>query len=182
MNYWSDSNYNYDDTFCEFIEKNINLIDNNEWEDFILKVERKLSSCNAATLYQMLESADINILNYLHYIPHSFYYGRQNLQEYYVPKHILHIDNSAFDSCTELKSIHLPRSVASIGLNAFHHCDKLCDVYYDGTYDEYFNIEFRGFHANPIQSEKQFVRLHCSDRTLTYPPISNSEDDFDLPF
>ena len=50
------------------------------------------------------------------------------------------------------------------------------------TYDEYCNIEFRGFHANPIQSEKQIVRLHCSDRTLTYPPISNDEDDFDLPF
>ena len=182
MNYWSDSNYNYDDIFCEFIEKNIKVIDSNEWETFIINVEREFDSHQAAAIYQMLESAGINILEYLHYIPHSFYYGRQDLQEYSVPKHILQIDNSAFDKCTELKSIHLPKSVASIGLNAFHYCDNLCDIYYDGTYDEYCNIDFRGFHANPIQSEKQIVRLHCSDRTLTYPPISNGYDDLDLPF
>ena len=59
-----------------------------------------------------------------------------------IPDSVTTIGYSAFSHCSRLTSITIPDSVTSIGDSAFLNCDSLKDVYYTGTEEEWYTIEF----------------------------------------
>lgn len=58
-----------------------------------------------------------------------------------IPNSVTSIGNRAFHYCKSLKSITIPNSVKSIGDDAFYSCNSLTDVYYDGSDEEWKEID-----------------------------------------
>lgn len=62
------------------------------------------------------------------------------------------VSQYAFSNCKSLESIEMPNSVTSIGCGAFYSCSSLANVYYEGTINEWVDIEFFDGHANPLSN------------------------------
>ena len=75
----------------------------------------------------------------------------------------VHIGVSAFEGCTNLTSITIPDSVTSIGTEAFSNCISLKNVYYNGTIEDWCNINFSGHSANPMNYGEHFYMLDEND-------------------
>lgn len=63
------------------------------------------------------------------------------------------IGDSAFERCNNLASIYIPRSVTSIDDDAFYDCKGLETVYYEGTKEEWENIEIGSYNRNLKNAE-----------------------------
>ncbi|MCD8041193.1 MAG: leucine-rich repeat protein, partial [Clostridia bacterium] len=57
-----------------------------------------------------------------------------------IPESVTSIGDCAFENCTSLESIIIPDSVTSIGDCAFYGCISLKSVYYNGTEEDWNNI------------------------------------------
>lgn len=69
------------------------------------------------------------------------------------------IPANAFADCTTLKEVHIPLNVKTIGLNAFANINSLTDIYYDGTLEQWNNIDIASGN-DVLKSDK--VTLHTS--------------------
>lgn len=65
----------------------------------------------------------------------------ESLEYIKMSKNLVTIEPIAFWGCTSLKSIDIPSSVTSIGKDAFIYCEKLTDIYYQGTQEQWNEIE-----------------------------------------
>ena len=74
----------------------------------------------------------------------------------YKGKKVVSIGSSAFYECYGLESIVIPDSVTSIGSSAFYHCSSLEKVYYNGTLEDWCNIEFSNVYSNPMSHAEHF--------------------------
>ena len=71
------------------------------------------------------------------------------------------IGEDAFYKCSSLESIVIPSGVTSIGSSAFYSCSSLENVYYNGTLEDWCNIEFDdsyyyGSYSNPMYYAEHF--------------------------
>lgn len=62
---------------------------------------------------------------------------------------------SCFSNPTSLTEIFIPISVSNIGEGAFYNCNELVSVYYEGTQEQKYSIEF-GYYNESIESAKWF--------------------------
>ena len=72
---------------------------------------------------------------------------------------VKNITNDAFFDCRSLTNITIPNSITSIGSGAFSYCTSLTNVYYDGTVEDWCNIEFDGYYSNPMNNTPNFYIL-----------------------
>ena len=116
-----------------------------------------------AAFTALLLKNNINPLEYMDEVPEYFAYGL-DIEDFVIPNNITkilscafedcsiltnitigsgttHIYNSAFSNCERLASITIPKSVVYIGRGAFRNCSKLKDVYYEGSKEDWKNIE-----------------------------------------
>ena len=121
---------------ADFIEDNIQLIDRNDWDIFVTKVNYYLSPHDASACYKMIFDAGIDILDYINFIPENMFLDRIDLVNFVLPEHITDISSYAFYGCDNLQSITLPKSLISIHESAFSRCPKLKSVFYNGFYNE----------------------------------------------
>lgn len=66
-----------------------------------------------------------------------------------IPDGVTSIEEKTFISCNGLKTVTIPRSVRSIGDRAFKGCDNLGDVYFAGTFMEWYEIKI-GIENDPL--------------------------------
>lgn len=104
----------------EYIEKNITLISNNEWEEFF-----KYAPYGMGTI---LYKAGINFIDDVNSIPENCFYEDDELKNIILPDNIISIGNSAFQRCSRLSSINIPDSVIRIGDTAFTYCTDLTNI------------------------------------------------------
>lgn len=71
--------------------------------------------------------------------------GCTSLTSMILPQNITTIDNSVFCDCENLTSVTIPSGVTSFGFQAFKNCTKLTDVYFNGTEEQWNNIEIDYF-------------------------------------
>lgn len=89
------------------------------------------------------------------------------LTNFIVPSTVKIIESLCF-SDTGLKEITIPKSVKIIQDNVFRDCNNLEAVYYDGTIEDYLNINFIGEYSNPIDLG---ARLYINGEEVTDPRI-----------
>ncbi len=75
---------------------------------------------------------------------------------YTVPSGVIRINNRAFSGCGGLSSITIPKSVTSIGDYAFWRCSELVDVYYEGTFTQWQQIQIGDYNGS-----LQDASIHC---------------------
>lgn len=103
----------------KYIEKNIELIENNNWDDFFRLAPQGIGG--------VLSEAGIDFLFYMRDIPNSAFY-RSNIQKINIPKEITSIESRAFYDCNKLTRLEIPDSVTSIGGLAFYNCSGLTSI------------------------------------------------------
>ena len=89
----------------------------------------------------------------------------------YNNKTVTSIVSDAFYNCTSLTSVVIPNSVTSIGDDAFYYCTSLTSVYYTGTIDQWVQIEFSGYTANPLYYAKN---LYINNELVTEANITTA--------
>ena len=73
------------------------------------------------------------------------------------------ISRGAFKGSSELTEIKLPSSIKKIDDNAFLNCNNLENVYYNGTIEDWCNIEFSNEYSNPMSYAKHFYMLNSNN-------------------
>ena len=82
----------------------------------------------------------------------DYAYCNINFETIIFPNTLTHIGEHAFFSVDDLKEITLPSSVLTIGESAFSLCPKLTRVNYLGNIEQWCNIFFDGYGANPLRN------------------------------
>ena len=137
---------------------------NNDFKYIYRKLKNFYSTATfTAAFTALLLKNNINPLYYIDEVPEYFAYGL-NIKEFIIPNNIIEISpcafedcsiltnitigsgttliyNSVFSNCERLASITIPKSVVYIGQAAFRNCSKLKDVYYEGSEEDWKNIE-----------------------------------------
>ena len=81
------------------------------------------------------------------------------------------IFDEAFDGCSLLTSVTIPDSVTSIGYYAFRGCTGLTSVNYLGEVEQWCNISFGDYDANPLSYAK---KLYINNELVTDLVIPNT--------
>lgn len=109
----------------KFIEDNIDLINNNEWETFIDRLYTAATSYDEVDdIYRTLRECDIDMLDTLTFVPTDYFAEDENIVNIVLPKNIEHIGNSAFFNCKNLTHVSMP-NVINIRKGAFENCYSL---------------------------------------------------------
>lgn len=106
-----------------FIEKNADLIDSNQFE----KLYNSLDSTYRGDLSDVFITARIDFLSYMKKIPEACFYKSKALTKLTIPENIRHIGKSAFMD-SSLTSITIPNSVASMDEGVFSDCSNLTNI------------------------------------------------------
>ena len=64
-----------------------------------------------------------------------------------------------FEYCISLESIVIPSTVKNIEYDAFTDCTNLKEIYYNGTINDWIDIEFNNDYSNPIMIADSFFVL-----------------------
>ena len=67
-----------------------------------------------------------------------------NASDIVIPNNVTRISNYAFYNCAFLKTVSIPTSVIDIRSNAFYGCDYIQQVFYDGSAQDWMNINLEG--------------------------------------
>ncbi len=87
----------------------------------------------------------------------SDFESRLKEREICIPEGITRIDKSMISS-NKIETIRIPKSVISIEADTFLNCRFLKDVYYDGSVDDWSQIDFENMYSTPaIYSNQVYV-------------------------
>lgn len=170
------------DKLKDFIEQNIDLIEENKFEELYSKIPtyQVTSYSFICGLSLALLKAGINPLQYMSTVPKYFLF-ESNVATIDVPVGVQQIDNDAFAYCEQLTEVSLPEGLSVIGDAAFYMCSNLTTLILpstltqiqDGAFgwcDKLVNIHFRGtvdqwLHVNEEDDSLRTVatRIICSD-------------------
>ena len=140
----------------EYIEKNVDLITYNQWEEFFNEAPRGIG--------EPLYIAEIDFMTKLGYVPRfAFSYCKSltsielppsithiddeafkdcySLTNVTIPNNVIHIGRKAFLGCSNLTQVNIPASVISIGYKAFAWCSHLTSINFDGKIDQWNEIK-----------------------------------------
>lgn len=161
----------------QFIEKNIDLISDNKFND----VYNKIKSYKFTRLFTeaMLE-AEINPLNYMEAVPSRYLYA-SDIQHFDIPVGIIVINKYAFAGCSQVDEITIPEGVIQIGEGAFYDCTSLTSLYLPSTLKY---IDAGAFHGcKNLQNitfggtTKQWIAVKDLDSSLLrFEPIKCSDN------
>ncbi len=100
----------------------------------------QLYSINEYAFHSNQEIEEVTISNSVASIDDYTFYDCSNLTSVIISDSVTTIGEQSFSGCSNLASIVIGNSVTSIGNNAFYNCSKLASVYYQGTPEEWNNI------------------------------------------
>lgn len=115
-----------DDRVKQFIEDNIELIEDNQWEELYTKTKYELDIATGEFTSCMF-AIDIHPEVYLKELPARFLF-KSNIKEFNIPNNITSIGMGAFYGCKNLTCVTIPNGVTSIGIGVFRDCSKLTSM------------------------------------------------------
>ena len=98
---------------------------------------------------------------------YAFYYC-SSLTNITIPNSVTSIGDRAFYGCSSLTTVTFGENsqLENIGSYAFEDCSSLQDVYYNGTIEDWCNIEFDGSSSNPMKYAENFYMRNGSEYDL----------------
>lgn len=112
-----------DEKAKKFIEKNKDLLQNDNFQEFFNGCEWPMS-VDIAKFFML--DCGINFLEYMTYISDFFFMS--HIKSLDIPNSITEIGGCAFSDCKFLQDISIPNSVTKIGDGIFNNCRKLESV------------------------------------------------------
>ena len=70
------------------------------------------------------------------------FYNCQSLESIEIPEGVTSLGPSTFNACSNLISVTIPESVTKVGRQAFFNCTSLAEIIFNGTSEQWNNIEF----------------------------------------
>lgn len=126
----------------EFIEDNIDLIEDNKWVEFYEKAYITLK--HPGELTKILLEANVHPLSEINVIPYGYFMGYDDKPwSFYIPKHIEEIQSNAFADNHSLNSIYIPKSVKKIGTYIIQNDTALAHIFYEGSAEEWDEVQKR---------------------------------------
>lgn len=155
-------------TALNAIQDSIALIDKNDFGKFYFDLhDQEYKPQVIGYVTTCLLEAGIDPLDYLNYIPFSYFYGQITDETYHISKHIKTIGIGAFEGCMDLTTIYIPKSITIIGDYAFYDCTNLTDIYYNGSIKDWAYVALNGSNIFPTNIRE--VTIHCIDRDIVLP-------------
>ena len=117
----------------------------------------------------------VTIPNNVTIIKNSTFGGCYSLTSVSIPNNVTAIEHAAFCDCRSLTSVTIPNSVTSIGDYAFFDCN-INDVYYTGSVEDWCQIKFEYYSANPYYSSNPLsygAKLYINNQLVTNLVIPN---------
>ena len=111
----------------DFIEDNIDLIEENKWKEVYKKAATDLGFSTGEFTEAML-AADIHPEEHLKELPELFLSGSRNTSKFVIPDSVTSIGHGAFYGCSSLTSVTIPDGVISMGVWAFCNCNSLTSI------------------------------------------------------
>lgn len=116
------------DEIKNFIEENINLIQQNQWETIYERYRTTLGLSTLADFTQVLFDCGIDPLLYLKIIP-RYYFDNGSIEYLIIPKNVEKISMKSFYRCKNLKTLTiLGDDLKVIEEQAFQMCEQLEQV------------------------------------------------------
>lgn len=127
----------------EFIEKNIHLIEGNNYDVKTGLYGRAFSAhIEPGELTTALLTAGIDPLEHLDYIPWRYLSFNRDLKEFHIPENINAIGTGAF-FMSSIKTLYVPRSVTLFGEECFSS-SKIETIIFDGTRQDFMFVSDHG--------------------------------------
>ena len=113
----------------EFLEKNIELIEENKFDELYKKAETDLYfSQSIGTLTRTLLVANIDPIEHLSEIPYCYLYGDSKITKFVIPDKIEFVNSETFANCSQLHDVIFGKDVSVIYYGAFENCTELTNV------------------------------------------------------
>ena len=144
----------------EFIEKNISLIEENNY-DVKTGLYNEVFKANIVPgdLTTALLTAGIDPLEYLDYIPWRYLAFNRDFEEFHIPENITSIGTGAF-YMSSIKTLYIPKSVTVFGEHCFSS-SKIETIIFEGTRQDFMFISDAG------ASDKQ-ITIVTKDSTFNF--------------
>lgn len=110
-----------DNRIIQYIEDNIEFIDNNKWEEFFSNAPDGVGG--------VLYEAGIPFLEEMTYVPPHAFSRCEDISNITIPNNIIEIEDRAFYGCVNLTYVHIPDAVENISSHAFTNCINLEEVH-----------------------------------------------------
>lgn len=123
-----------------FIEENIELIENGEFEVIYSDLDADFRYTLIGDFTEALIKAGIDPAKYMKEIP-PHYLGGTSLRSYTIPNNVTTIGEYAFSGYNGLTRVVIPSTVTSIGAYAFRYCSGLESITYLGTVDQWKEVK-----------------------------------------
>ena len=145
----------------KFIEKNIELLDRGDFQEFEARAGMQTSEngYSKGELYETLLRAGINPLPHLSSVPFGFLRDTTLEGSFTIPGNCADIRSRAFYNCSlseltiedgvksieslacarsdKLEKVYIPNSMLNLGSGIFVGCNNMREIVYDGTYVEF---------------------------------------------
>ena len=126
----------------EFIEDNIELIEERAWDQIYDNARFNLDSESTGSFTLAMLGVGEDPLETLDYIP-EYYLSDAKIESFDIPNHIHELSEGCF-AYSSLKEIIIPDSVITIGMYAFYDCPQLKRVVIPPSVQ---NIEGNSFYS-----------------------------------
>ncbi len=155
------------------IPDNVKIIDQRAFEECDNLVSVELSNSLSMVSYDMFTGCvsleSIVIPDSVKEIDSDAFENCTSLTSCTIGSSVATIDTEAFSGCTSLESIILPISLTSIGDNCFLNCSGFKYVFYQGSEDEWNQIQIGNYNTD---LENAFIHYNSTDHTYEWIVIS----------
>ncbi|MBR5438986.1 MAG: leucine-rich repeat domain-containing protein [Clostridia bacterium] len=144
-----------------------------------IEIPNSVTSIGNSAFYNCDSLTSVTIGNGVTSIGDNAFYYCTSLTSITIPNSVTSIGSCAFENCDSLTSVTIPNSVTSIGERAFCDCSKLTKVNYTGTIDQWAQIEFGDYYANPSYYAEN---LYINDVLVTQVVLTTATQISDYAF
>lgn len=160
-----------DDLTKYYIERNIQLIENNQWKEFFGEVP----FLYRGDVTQVFLDCGIDFLKYIKHVPNDCF-GFLKITSIVLPDNIKSVGESAFQNCRELEKIILSNNLTFIGTQAFYCCKKLKTIDLPQSLENISLCAFRESGLEKIvipeqvETLKEEIFYQCTDLKYVFLP------------
>ncbi len=136
-----------------------------------INIPDSVTNIGAHTFFCCYNLASVKFPNSITSIADTSFWWCIRLTSVTIPNGITRIGAGAFNKCSSLESITIPLSVKNIDWGAFSECEALKNIYYDGTKEQWQQIDIDtsdkdGLNNNPLLT----ATIHYTNLNPDIPP------------